>query len=69
MNTTQPKTKTVESYFGPEQVTREEFSTQWAGEFRQFYDLAGCSAELDELNQMQRRITELAGRKWDDLRE
>jgi len=62
-------TKTVYDYFGPKQITRAEFIKQWVDHFQQFYHLGENVDQLNQLAAMQTRITELAGRKWDDLKE
>lgn len=61
-------TKTVESFFGPKQVTREEFVKQWRSEFNQYMYLASSTDELNELAQMQSRIAAMAGTTWDRIK-
>lgn len=61
-------TKTVDGYFGPKQVTRDEFVTQWVSHFNQTLHLADNVAELEELDTMALRIKALAGAKWDRMK-
>lgn len=61
-------TKQVEGYFGPKQVTREEFIKRWTGHFTEFFNLAEASSEYEEMKRMQERMAALAGRKWDKIK-
>lgn len=61
-------TKTVHGYFGPKQVTRDEFVKQWTSHFGEAMHLADTTAEFDELQGMKQRIAELAGAKWDRIK-
>lgn len=61
-------TKTVEGYFGPKQVTREQFVTQWKDSFWQFFHLTNTTDEFKEFEVMRERIAVLAGMKWDNLK-
>jgi hypothetical protein len=60
-------TKTVQGYFGPKQVTREQYVKQWTDHFGEVYHLTSTTAEYDELTAMKARIADLAGQKWDGL--
>ncbi len=62
------QTKQVDGYFGPKQVTRAEFVAQWVQHFNQVLHLADNVAQLEELDTMSLRISELAGAKWDRLK-
>jgi len=68
METVEMTTKTVDGYFGPRQVTREQFISQWTQHFSQVLHLTNTVAEFDELKVMQARIAALAGQKWDGLK-
>lgn len=62
------RTKTVSSYFGDKQVTREEYVKQWTSHFGQLFHLAMTTREFDELEVMKIRIVEMAGNRWDQLK-
>jgi hypothetical protein len=61
-------TKTVQGFFGPKDITREEFVKQWADHFGQFYHLPETSEQMAELDAMKARLQTLAGEKWDKLK-
>jgi len=61
-------TKTVEGYFGPKEVTREAYVSEWVQHFQQVTHLAGNMADLAELGKMSDRVAEMAGKKWDSLK-
>jgi hypothetical protein len=60
-------TKTVAGFFGPKQVTREEFVKEWTSHYGQVFHLAKTTAEYDELFAFKQRIAALAGAQWDKL--
>jgi hypothetical protein len=61
-------TKTVEGYFGPKQVTRDEYVRQWTDHFSQILHLAGTTEEFKQLEIVRIQIAGLAGQKWDGLK-
>ncbi len=61
-------TKTVQGFFGPKAVTREEFVKIWADHFGQLYQLPETSEQMAEMDVMKARIETLAGERWDKLK-
>lgn len=60
-------TKIIEGYFGPKQITRDEFIKRWTGHFSELFYLARSSEELTELTVVSKRIADMAGDKWDKI--
>jgi hypothetical protein len=61
-------TKTVEGYFGPKQITREEYVKQWTSHFSQMYHLIDSSEDIKELDAMKEKLSKMAGVKWDRIK-
>ena len=54
-------TKTVEGYFGPKQITRDDFIKRWAGLVGDAYSLANTSADIAELDKNEGTRREAGG--------
>ncbi len=61
-------TKTVQSFFGPKEITREEFIKQWKDQFTQFFQLSDTVEEFKEFKGVQHNIERMAARKWDMMK-
>lgn len=61
-------TKTVGGYFGPKQVTQDEFVAQWTQHFDQFYTLPNTRDALEELDRMKARISAMARERWNNIK-
>ena len=65
MPMTQPKTIEVGGFFGPKQITREDFVKQWTDHVNQLHRLS--FDHFDEFCKIAGRVSEIAGQEWDRL--
>lgn len=61
-------TKTVQGFFGPKQVTREEFIKEWTSHFMEFYSLCETTQDFAELDAIKVKMIDLAGKRWDSMK-
>lgn len=61
-------TKTVDGYFGPKQVTRDEFVKQWKNSVNELFYVTTTRDDHERVLAIQATAAEMAGRKWDELK-
>lgn len=59
--------KTVEGYFGPKQLTREEYTKRWTDHARELFSLSNTANDHNEIQTMIARVSVLAGASWDRI--
>lgn len=59
-------TKTFDGFFGPKQVTKDEFIKQWLDTTHQYSSLFYRLGKGDELISFQCDLEDAAAKAWDD---
>jgi hypothetical protein len=62
------ETKTLRTWFGDKQVTRDEFIKEWLEETMKFSALFGADPTLSAYLEFRDAVAEQAGKKWDAIK-
>lgn len=61
------QTKEVQGFFGPKQVTREDFIKQWRTHAADVYSLTLTTEDYEAVKALLNTVAEMAGRKFDAM--